>query len=475
MTPVAESQTSKRLSRRQYIKYAGAGIVAVAVAGLGYYGTRPPPTQTETSSLKLLPPTADFEYEPSYINPTSADIICFLNKSRNPDGTDTDLAYSWYVDDHLASNTKDHFAQLSSGEIATPHEVRLSACRAGLCNDVEKLVRIDPTSIPEYPERMLHIPIKGIVVDAGTKVDDFYDSKRNITDSELEAELVDITNKELGCNGLRIYGSYDFEVLRYAEIAARGNFDAILLCPRYVSQDTDEVVRRTVDFAARAEALRSTSKSVVLQIGQELSTDVSGIFEGRTWLDRVFEVGDKWHKHGWQQKLNQLLNDLAVGVSVVFHGPTSYSAGPWELDIPWNQLDVDIIGCNQYWYEGCTEQDYLDRLRKASRYGKPVYNTEFGSCTYKGSWEYGGAGFAYVEGKEYSQEAQAEYVRRYLDLNERAQMDGLFLFTLSQNQPGSLDKNSMGILKLDVPDYSYPPHYSRKKAFYAYKSYQTAT
>jgi hypothetical protein len=219
----------------------------------------------------------------------------------------------------MVANTKDHFAQLSSGEIATPHEVRLSACRAGLCNDVEKLVRIDPTSIPEYPERPLDIPIKGIVVDAGTKVDDFYDSKRNITDSELEAELVDITNKELGCNGLRIYGSYDSEVLRYAEIAARGNYDAILLCPRYVSQDTDEVVRRTVDFAAGAEALRSTSKPIVLQIGQELSTDVSGIFEGRTWLDRVFEVGDKWHKHGWQQKLNQLLNDLAAGVSGVFH------------------------------------------------------------------------------------------------------------------------------------------------------------
>jgi hypothetical protein len=272
----------KRLNRRQCLKYVGAGVAAATVAGLGYYVTRPAPTQTATTQLSLSAPTADFEYEPSYINPTFADTTYFQNKSRNSDGTDADLAYSWYIDDRMVANTKDYSTKLSSDSIATPHKVKLSACRAGLCSDVEKVVKVDPTSIPDYPEEPLHIPIKGIVVDAGTKVDDFYDSKRNIADSELEAELVGVTNRELGCNGLRIYGSYDSEVLRYAEIAARGNYDAILLCPRYVSQETDEVVRRTVDFAAGVEALRSTSKAIVLQIGQELSTDVSRIFEGRT-------------------------------------------------------------------------------------------------------------------------------------------------------------------------------------------------
>jgi basic membrane protein A len=55
----------KKVTRRGYAKYAGAGIVVIAVAGVGaYYVSRPEPTPTEVESYKvalLLPsPVGDF-------------------------------------------------------------------------------------------------------------------------------------------------------------------------------------------------------------------------------------------------------------------------------------------------------------------------------------------------------------------------------------------------------------------------------
>ena len=49
---------SKKISRRQCVKYAGAGIAAAAVAGLGYYMSKPmlsrTSAQTETSGTQTL-------------------------------------------------------------------------------------------------------------------------------------------------------------------------------------------------------------------------------------------------------------------------------------------------------------------------------------------------------------------------------------------------------------------------------------
>ena len=61
---MSEEKKSGKVSRRGYVKYAGAGIVVVAVAGAGaYYGTRPQapatPTPTEVKPTKTeAKPTA---------------------------------------------------------------------------------------------------------------------------------------------------------------------------------------------------------------------------------------------------------------------------------------------------------------------------------------------------------------------------------------------------------------------------------
>ena len=86
--------SDSKVGRRRFLKYIGAGVAAATVAGFGYYATTPTSTQTASTQSIPLSPTADFDYKPRWINPTSADRIYFLNKSRNPDGTDTDLEYS---------------------------------------------------------------------------------------------------------------------------------------------------------------------------------------------------------------------------------------------------------------------------------------------------------------------------------------------------------------------------------------------
>lgn len=141
------------------MKYAGAGLVAIAISGTYYLAKH--------VDILNRPPMADFEYEPRYINPTSEDTIKFLNKSKDPDNEDTldnivkryldlngpqELRYSWYVDHNLVSSSRDYSTCMPATSIGTEHRVKLSVSDGRKESYVKKAVEVDPNQL--YPEKL---------------------------------------------------------------------------------------------------------------------------------------------------------------------------------------------------------------------------------------------------------------------------------------------------------------------------------
>lgn len=485
MTPSApESQIAdKSLSRRRYIKYAAAGVAAVAVAGLGYCGTRPLSTQTETfSSLKLLPPTADFDYNPSYINPTSADTVYFLNKSRNPDGTDTDLDCSWYVDDGMVANSKDYSAQLSSDAIATPHKVRLSACRGGKCGDVEKVLAVDPADLSAYPEKMLRVPIKGITYELCSKFSG--DLWAPPTESQME-EYLHVMRNQLHCNGLQILGDCDEVIVTCVKKAIEKGFDTIVVGPRYYKKGPledntiDESVGMTASLAKKLEDFIE-HVDLALCVGWEWEISLRGIATSATYAERSYEIygryendwtkWDKMMRPYVEEKLNSYLKQAISQIRSNFGGKLTYSSGEGtRLLVHWNELGLDIVGPMVYYarkYQ--TQSTFLDELRSYKGYGKPVYVTEFGCFTYEGASLYGGDGWAQYRGQKYSQAEQAQSIIEQVELFDKGGVDGIFLHSFNFPSGITDDAKSQSITRSQYP---YTTR-ERKKSFYAYASFQ---
>ena len=65
----------------------------------------------------------------------------------------------------------------------------------------------------------------------------------------------------------------------------------------------------------------------------------------------------------------------------VFRGPVSYASLVWEA-VDWTLFD--FVGIDHYW-QAKIEDQYLDLLKPAFSFGKPVVITEFGFRTYQGS------------------------------------------------------------------------------------------
>jgi hypothetical protein len=356
--------SEKRLSRREYIKYAGAGVVAVTLAGAACY---------EAGRLGILnrAPVADFEYvvlssdcQPDfesstsqrtlrYIRPNSEEEITFssnclsdhyshvwyvdgeiaaeatdysaklspgehkirhvieekgavlrlVNRSTDPDsmlppavrdflGILGELEYSWIVDAQNMSSDRDWSMWLPAGE----HKVRLNASdkmkesyteRTLTIPDgqqalIDKSVTIDPADLSAYPDRTLRVQVKGIGYLTGVP----QWGNEFPSGGEMREHLA-VTRNELGCNGIRITGYNDDDVLRCAQIAIEKGFDSILLNPRYIDCDHQDTVKRLGEFAIKAEELRQQTDTIQLQVGNELCLDSLGIYNGETYAERA--------------------------------------------------------------------------------------------------------------------------------------------------------------------------------------------
>jgi hypothetical protein len=119
----SKSQFSqKKLSRRRYIKYAAAGVAAVALAGAGCYGV---------GRLGILnrAPIADFEYailssecQPDLEPRTTERTLRYIRANSEEEITFSSNCLSdhysnlWYIDDEIVAETSDYSVRLSPGK-----------------------------------------------------------------------------------------------------------------------------------------------------------------------------------------------------------------------------------------------------------------------------------------------------------------------------------------------------------------------
>jgi len=160
---------SSKVNRRRFLKYVGAGAVAVGGAAAYYLHntslrnpevTIPTTATTTTSTNQNHPPVANFKYKPYYLDPTDQQTIKFTSNCYDADNDP--LTYSWYVDDNRASEQKDYSTVLTKGD----HVVRLEVSDGISHDDVQQTVTVEPDQI--YPIKPLRLSFKGISYSAGT-------------------------------------------------------------------------------------------------------------------------------------------------------------------------------------------------------------------------------------------------------------------------------------------------------------------
>jgi hypothetical protein len=438
--------------------------------GIGYLTKdiwNPPTKQATVESPTILPTTetpavkplkAAFDYTPKYryILQDPTQTLEFKNLTQY--SGDTKPARKWSIDDNAVSQDWNYSTKLKPGK----HTVRLTA-RDGKTSDwTGEDIEVDEYG-PNYPEQNLNVKYKGIVYLVG--MDAWYLPPPSI---EQMKEDLNMIRSELGCNGIRINSNSNGQLSTCGQMAIEKNFDCIILNPRYINETPENTIKNIENFSKLAEGLRKTSEAVELQVGNELTADAFGMVPGKDYNTRAANLAKGIYNPDWKNKLVNLLKDLISVSRKNFGGKISYAAGNYWEKIPYDSLDFDVICSNEYVYSGKFE-DVEIGLKGLKTYGKPVYQTEFGSCTYEGACFWGGAG-GWHSGP-YSEETQTSCIEEYLEIINRVKIDGCFLWDFYEPvQPWRSEEQSFGLVSM--PRSSQSQKLARKKAFYMYKSYR---
>lgn len=451
------------------MRYAGtsAAVVGASALGLGYLlkpQTTSPSLTTTTTSKVNHPPVAAFDYKPKYLSPTDRQTVKFANLSTDPDGDL--LKYTWLVDGQPVGQDKDYSATLPVGQ----HLVQLEASDGLAKNTTAQTVSVEPDWI--YPTKPLHVRYKGITYFAGNLTPGWplYDDSRPSTE-EMDEQLDAIRN-ELQCNAIIVSagGDHEDKLVECAKLAMGKGFDRVYVQPQYMGATAEETIQRIGQFASQVRALREISGRVVYNVGHEFCLETA-IVEGKDWWERsqnLLVKGEDWDKVG--KAIPKMFRDIIEVCKRNYGYGITYSTAIPEQDhglIPWSDPIFESVGVDAYmqdvigWDENWVIQ-YLSRLR---RYGKPVYSAEAGSMTFSGADELGAVIFQNEEGqfvwelRPYDEDAQANYIKRYCDMLNRARIDGYFYTQYNYD----FDKG-YGLY--------HPTRKSRKRGFYMYKSYQ---
>ena len=284
-----------------------------------------------------------------------------------------------------------------------------------------------------YPPQKLHVGIKGICYSVGTH------HPYRLFDCDMKKDIENIHDK-LGCNGMRIYGNDEVRLIKCANMAIEKNFDKILLLPFYEEATGDQLINKVGKIAKEAEKLRREyGNKIEMMIGNELSVTSSGIYPGKSYLERSLQILQYMNDETRQKKLTQLLRDLIAVSRAGFDGRLCYGAGSWEWMLPWDELDLDILGDQHYWYEGYgnpedPNNEWFNHIKHYKKFGKPYYNTEFGSGCYKGAFELGGGAWMPERASQpINEDAQTESIKKYMEMFNKADtmgltIEGCFLF-----------------------------------------------
>jgi hypothetical protein len=167
------------LHRRRFLKYIGPIAVAVGGAAAAYslkdvdFGRKTEATNLTAIQIAVtgqsltLELVARFSYRTvirplQCIVPHSGEEVQFINET-DVSPISTPVSYAWFVDDEAVSISKDYSCTLPETRTrGTPHLVKLIVSTPEVTSSTQQVIDVDPQNIPEYPERRMGIPIKGI-------------------------------------------------------------------------------------------------------------------------------------------------------------------------------------------------------------------------------------------------------------------------------------------------------------------------
>jgi hypothetical protein len=436
------------LNRRNFLKYAGAtgAVVGASALGLNYVlSSRPSITNqaTTTTSLNQItsapktnsPPRflwPPLNVKPKYILPTPQYTV-----ELSPNAVDDDndpLSFTWSVDGKEVSHDNNCSAKLAEGD----HEIDVTASDGQATVSSKSTLTVEPDQI--YPTKPLKIRYKGVRYPAGAWAP--YAASPTPGLDEMDEQL-DTILEELGCNAILAYAGtgYEDNLIECGKLAIEKGFDRIYIEPEYMDSTIDETIENITRFVPKIETLRKMSDSIVFVVGHEFGLETSGIIPGDTWWDRMAYQLDH---ADWQAKVNSNLPRLFSKLLPVIkekypNGRIAYAAAIWEVElVPWGDPVFESVCTDAYVMDkfGITEDWILNHLSRLKRYGKPVYSSEAGCMTYSGASHWGGAMPLNVWDKgAYDEDEQADYIRRYCEMLNRAKIEGYF-YTLYNDNPG---------------------------------------
>lgn len=287
---------------------------------------------------------------------------------------------------------------------------------------------------------------KGVVYDVGLRFVEGGALSVEPFDSKLVQYDVNAIANDLSANAIRIEGE-DIDRLFEAAHYAHASGLTVYFNPWKMSVPVEELPEYFKIAAKKAEKLRQDGLDIVFVCGCEITLFNKGIFPGNSLMDRimwlagVYQSPDSNEIFSEKSKLlNEILCKITHAVRSEFLGAVTYSSGSWE-EVDWTQFD--IVGVD-YYRNGETAEEYTSGLEKY-KLGKPLIVMEVGSCTYDGAAKMGAGGFMLLEGVNSdgtarfiddkvpvrSEKEQADYVSEQLQLLEKNEVDGVFIYVFS--------------------------------------------
>jgi hypothetical protein len=286
--------------------------------------------------------------------------------------------------------------------------------------------------------------------------------------TEVARDDLRVIRERLHCTAVILIGMDLERLVAAAECALEIGLDAWIE-PHPVDLRYTKVVANVAATAAAAEELRLRYPGrVALVVGCEFSLHLGGMIPG--WSETVrLLLTIRWRKYFRRRinrKVNRLLTRTLAAARENFEGPITYASASWE-DVDWSGFD--LAGVNLYRTRN-NSAVFEDRLRaRVQEAGKPVVITEFGCGSFVGGAQRGPGSFKIVnwfglrprirKGNVRSERVQAAYVGDMIELWDRHQIHGCFVYTFALREYPhfadplrDLDMASFSVVKVDPED-----------------------
>lgn len=316
--------------------------------------------------------------------------------------------------------------------------------------------------------------VKGVCYDVGREM--LGRDWRPDFDPSVSRREIEIIRDVLHCNAIRIQGRNVERLRRAAEQALALGLEVWLspeLWDRSPSETTDYLAG-AADVAQRL--LDAHPGKVILSVGSELILFGNGFIPGDNVLERLArpDLRDRIMSDATQAPFREFVGRLAQTARQGFRGKITYASVGMER-VDWRPFD--FVGVDLYRGDPMFDR-YAELLARYTSLGKPLVNTEFGCCTFRGAERMGGRGWEVVDwdawpphlkgNYAYDQTSQARELSELLELNERAGVYGTFVFTFVEPGAGLPPGRSAEALRLidfdlDLPRYALVKSYAEKR------------